>query len=44
MSLRFSGQTGTFADRNVASGIAVTVSGVRLEDGAGGLASNDSLI
>jgi hypothetical protein len=42
-ALTFTGQTGTFADKNAANGIAVTVTGTTLEDNTG-LASNYALI
>jgi filamentous hemagglutinin family protein len=43
-TLSFSGQTGTFVDRNVGTGKAVTVTGIALADGTnGGLASNYSV-
>jgi len=42
-ALTFTGQTGVFADKNVATGIAVTVTGTTLGNGTGGLASNYSL-
>jgi filamentous hemagglutinin family protein len=41
-TLSFAGQTGTFADRRAAKGIAVTVTNTKLVDGKG-LASNYSL-
>jgi hypothetical protein len=41
--LTFTGQTGAFADKNVANSIAVTVTNTELGDGTGGLASNYSL-
>ena len=43
-ALTFSGQTGAFLDKNVASSITVTVTNTVLGDGAGGLASNYSLM
>ena len=42
-ALTFAGQTGAFADKNVGTGIAVTVTETTLGNGAGGLASNYSL-
>jgi hypothetical protein len=42
-ALTFTGQTGTFADWNVANGIAVTVTSTALGNDTGGLASNYSL-
>jgi hypothetical protein len=41
--LTFTGQTGAFADKNVANSIAVTVTNTELGNGTGGLASNYSL-
>ena len=43
-SLTFTGQTGTFIDKNVANNIAVTVTGTRLNNSAGGLANNYRLM
>ena len=43
-TLTFANQTGIFASKNVANGIAVTVANTTLENGIGGLASNYSLI
>jgi hypothetical protein len=40
VTLNTSGATGTFADKNVSNGIAVTVSGNTLSAGAGTLLSN----
>ncbi len=42
-ALTFTGETGAFADKNVATGKAVTVTGTTLGNGTGGLASNYSL-
>jgi filamentous hemagglutinin family protein len=42
-ALTFTGQTGTFADKNVGNGIAVTVTDIILVSGTGGFASNYSL-
>jgi filamentous hemagglutinin family protein len=42
-ALTFTGQTGRFADGNVANGIAVTVTNTALGNDTGGLASNYSL-
>ncbi len=42
-ALTFSGQIGTFADKNAATGKAVTVTNTTLANGTGGLASNYSV-